>query len=134
MPYATNAIDEHQIYFEDNGAGVPVIFHGGFLDSVDLVRRSPLAGALQTRSDEFRVVYVDHRGHGLSDKPHRPEAYAMHLRVADALAVIDELGIQRAHFIGLSWGWEARLRYRRARSRTRVLACSDWTAAVSHLP
>ena len=28
----------------------------------------------------------------------------MPLRVADAVAVLDELGIERAHFIGLSWG------------------------------
>jgi pimeloyl-ACP methyl ester carboxylesterase len=32
------------------------------------------------------------------------EAYAMALRVADAVAVVDELGIERAHFIGNSWG------------------------------
>ena len=31
-------------------------------------------------------------------------AYAMPLRAADAVAVIDKLGIARAHFIGMSWG------------------------------
>jgi 3-oxoadipate enol-lactonase/4-carboxymuconolactone decarboxylase len=30
--------------------------------------------------------------------------YAMPLRVADAIAVLDRLGIERAHFIGRSWG------------------------------
>ena len=47
---------------------------------------------------------VHHRGVGRSDKPHEVEAYAMPLRVADAVAVLDELGIERAHFIGNSWG------------------------------
>jgi pimeloyl-ACP methyl ester carboxylesterase len=49
-------------------------------------------------------MYVDHRGLGRSDKPHDPDAYAMSLRAADAVAVIDELDIERAHFIGMSWG------------------------------
>jgi pimeloyl-ACP methyl ester carboxylesterase len=48
-------------------------------------------------------MYVDHRGLGRSDKPHDPDAYAMSLRAADAVAVIDELDIERAHFIGMSW-------------------------------
>jgi pimeloyl-ACP methyl ester carboxylesterase len=102
MPYAKNAIDGRRIYFEDDGGNaLPVILHGGFLDSVSTVRDLDLAKAL---CDEFRLIYVDHRGLGRSDKPHDPEAYAMPLRVADAVAVLDELGIERAHFIGLSWG------------------------------
>jgi pimeloyl-ACP methyl ester carboxylesterase len=102
MPYAKNAVDGSRIYFEDDGDGAaPVVLHGGFLDSVITVRALALAQALR---DEFRLIYVDHRGLGRSDKPHDPEAYAMPLRVADAVAVLDELGIERAHFIGLSWG------------------------------
>jgi pimeloyl-ACP methyl ester carboxylesterase len=68
------------------------------------VRGSGIAQALESLRDEFRFVCVDHRGVGRSDKPHDPEAYAMPLRVADAVAVLDELGIERAHFIGNSWG------------------------------
>ena len=103
MPYARNAEDGSGVYFEDEGGeGVPVVLHGGFGESVDLVRSSPIAQALP--ADEFRLIYVDHRGHGRSDKPHEPEAYAMPLRVGDAVAVLDELGIDRAHFVGMSWG------------------------------
>jgi pimeloyl-ACP methyl ester carboxylesterase len=53
---------------------------------------------------EFRHIYVDHRGLGQSDKPHHADAYAMQLRVRDAVAVLDRLGIERAHFICNSWG------------------------------
>jgi pimeloyl-ACP methyl ester carboxylesterase len=103
MPYARNAVDGSRVYFEDDGGdGVAVAFHGGFGEPVDLVRGSPIAQAVP--ADEFRHIYVDHRGHGRSDKPHDPEAYAMPLRVADAVAALDELGIERAHFIGMSWG------------------------------
>ena len=102
MPYARNAVDDRRVYFEDDGGrGAPVVFHGGFLDSVPTVRALNLAEALR---DEYRLIFVDHRGLGRSDKPHDPDAYAMPIRVADAIAVLDELGVERAHFIGLSWG------------------------------
>jgi pimeloyl-ACP methyl ester carboxylesterase len=105
VPYARNALDATRVYFEDDGGeGVPVLFLGGLLDTVDLVRGSPIARALQELAEEFRLVYVDHRGHGRSGKPHVAESYAMPLRVADVVAVLDELGIERAHFVGISWG------------------------------
>jgi pimeloyl-ACP methyl ester carboxylesterase len=105
VPYAENALDGSRVYFEDDGGqGAPAIVHGGFLDSVDLVRGLPIARALREHPEEFRLIYVDHRGHGRSDKPHDAAAYAMRVRVADAVAVVDELGIDRAHFIGISWG------------------------------
>ena len=48
MPYATNALDRSRVYFEDDGGdGTPVVLHGGIIDSVDLVRESNLAQALQ---------------------------------------------------------------------------------------
>jgi len=65
------------------------------------VQDSRIAQAL---GGQFRIVCVDHRGLGRSSRPYDPEAYAMRRRVADAVAVLDELGIERAHFIGLSWG------------------------------
>jgi pimeloyl-ACP methyl ester carboxylesterase len=103
MPYATNRLDGARIFYQDDGGeGVPVVLHGGFLDSVEDVRESSLARALNPA--EFRTVYVDHRGLGRSDKPHEPSAYAMQLRVADAIGVLDALAISRAHFIGMSWG------------------------------
>lgn len=105
MPYARNALDAALVYFEDDGGeGTPVVVLGGFLDPVDLVRRSPIASALLPLAEEFRLVFIDHRGHGRSDKPHEAAAYAMRLRVADVVAVLDELRIERAHVVGLSWG------------------------------
>jgi pimeloyl-ACP methyl ester carboxylesterase len=103
MPHSRNRLDGRQVYFEDEGGdGVPVVFHGGFLDCVADVRELNLARAL--RAEEFRRIYVDHRGLGASDKPHDPAAYAMAVRVGDAAGVLDELSIERAHFIGMSWG------------------------------
>jgi pimeloyl-ACP methyl ester carboxylesterase len=105
MPFATNRRDGRRVYFEDDGGqGSPVVVLGGFLDPVELVRTAPLARALQKLADEFRLVFIDHRGHGRSDKPHDPKAYEMSLRVADVVAALDELDIPRANLVGISWG------------------------------
>jgi pimeloyl-ACP methyl ester carboxylesterase len=105
MPFATNRRDGTRVYFEDDGGrGSPVVLLGGFLDPVELVRTAPLAQALGEMADEFRLVFIDHRGHGRSDKPHDAESYAIALRVADVVAVLDELNIRRTHVVGISWG------------------------------
>ena len=49
-------------------------------------------------------LYVNHLGLGASDKPHDPAAYAMEVRVGDVAGVLDELSLERADFIGMSWG------------------------------
>ena len=103
MADARNPVDGTRIHYEDDGgSGSPVVLHGGFLDSVIDLRGSHLAGALP--APEFRRIFVDHRGLGRSEKPHGSAAYAMSLRARDATAVLDALIIERAHFIGLSWG------------------------------
>ena len=103
--YATNARDGIRLLLEDDGGGgAPVLILGGFLDPIELVRRAPIAQALAASADEFRLIFVDHRGHGRSDKPHHADAYAMPLRVADVVAVLDELHVRRAHLLGISWG------------------------------
>jgi pimeloyl-ACP methyl ester carboxylesterase len=77
-----------RVYFEDeDGDGAPVVLHGGLLDSVADLRESDIAKA--PPADEFRLIYVDHRGLGRSEKPHDTGAYAMPLRVGDAVAVLD---------------------------------------------
>jgi pimeloyl-ACP methyl ester carboxylesterase len=103
MAYATNGQDGARVYFEDQGGdGAPVVLYDGFADCVQDLREWALPDALA--SEGFRVILADHRGHGRSDKPHDPVAYAMPLQVADAVAILDRLGIARAHYVGRSWG------------------------------
>jgi pimeloyl-ACP methyl ester carboxylesterase len=102
VPYATNPVDGVRTYFEGAGrAGPPVLFYTGFADPLEVAKSSRLARAL---SREFRLIFADHRGQGGSDKPHEADAYALPTRVADAVAVLDALGLERAHFLGSSWG------------------------------
>lgn len=102
MPFASNPVDGVQIYFEDDGgSGAPVVILNGLGDPIAASRRWGVSTALAPR---HRCIFVDHRGHGGSDKPHDAAAYTTPLRVADVVAVLDELGIERAHLIGISWG------------------------------
>lgn len=57
---------------------------------------------LPTFTQQFRVVRYDSRGHGCSDSP--AGGYSMDLLGRDALQLLDHLGIERAHFCGLSKG------------------------------
>lgn len=52
----------------------------------------------------YRVVTVDPRGNGRSDRPTDPAAYQFAEQVADALAVLDELGVASATAAGVSCG------------------------------
>jgi pimeloyl-ACP methyl ester carboxylesterase len=102
MAYATNPLDGVRTYFEDGGGtGPAVLFYTGFADPLQVAKASRLALSLR---GEFRVILADHRGQGASDKPRTADAYALTTRVADAVAVLDVLSIDRAHFIGASWG------------------------------
>lgn len=51
---------------------------------------------------KYRVLRYDARGHG--DSAASPPPYSMDLLVADALALLDALDIERTHFVGLSMG------------------------------
>jgi len=53
-------------------------------------------------SREYRVLRYDTRGHGRSGVPRRP--YAIEQLGSDVLALLDALGIERAHYCGLSMG------------------------------
>jgi pimeloyl-ACP methyl ester carboxylesterase len=84
----------------DEGEGPPVLLLHGFPDSSRVWRRQvPVlveAG--------LRVIALDLRGFGNSDRPEGVDAYRVRHSVADMLAVLDDLEIQRAHVVGHDWG------------------------------
>lgn len=102
MPFASNPIDGVKSYYEDDGGGgSPILVLVGLGDPLEDARRLPLVNVL---AQEHRVILVDHRGHGRSDKPHDEGSYALQTRVADVVAVLDALHLPAAHFLGFSWG------------------------------
>lgn len=120
MPHATNPLDGVRTYYEDSGGdGAAVLLMPGFMEPIEAASSSGLARAL---SRDFRLVHADHRGHGRSDKPYDVEAYSLSTRCGDVVAVLDACGIDRVHYVGISWG--ARLGFalgEHARGRLRSL-------------
>ena len=78
----------------------PVVFTGSIASSTDmwLPQLDALAGG-------FRVIAVDHPGHGRSPDPHAgPGVTALPDLAADVLAVADALGVGEFDIVGLSLG------------------------------
>ena len=51
-----------------------------------------------------RVIAYDNRGHGRSEKLYNPDDYRFPLLAADARALLDQLGVERADVMGYSMG------------------------------
>ena len=99
MPYADNR--GVRIHYEVEGDGPPLLLHHGFTLSLEEWRQFGYVDALKR---DYRLILVDGRGHGASDKPHEPAAYALELRAGDVFSVLDALGVQRTHYLGYSMG------------------------------
>jgi pimeloyl-ACP methyl ester carboxylesterase len=103
MPHATTA-DSVRLYFEDTGAGTPIIFVHEFAGDYR-------AWEPQVRhfSKNFRCITYNARGYPPSDVPPEPTAYSQARARDDVIAVLDHLAIDRAHVVGLSMGGFATL-------------------------
>jgi len=84
----------------DEGEGPAVVLLHGFPDSSHVWRHQvpTLVGA------GLRVIAPDLRGFGESDKPAEVEAYGLRHSLSDVVALLDELGVERAHVVGHDWG------------------------------
>ena len=82
------------------GSGRPVVLVHGWPDTKRLWAKQ--VPALVDAG--FQVITYDQRGYGASDKPGEVEAYSIPFLAIDATAILDHLGIERAHFVGHDWG------------------------------
>ena len=99
MPYANN--QGIRIHYEVEGEGPPLILHHGTSGSCEDWRAMGYSDVLERH---YRLILVDARGHGASDKPYEPAAYDLPLRVTDVTTVLDDLNMRRAHYLGYSMG------------------------------
>lgn len=108
-----------RIHYEVRGKGPPLVLQHGFsLCAQDWVE----CGYTAALERQHRLILVDARGHGDSDKPHDREAYDLRFRVADVVAVLNDLHIDRAHYLGHSMGgWVGFGMAVHARDRLRAL-------------
>jgi pimeloyl-ACP methyl ester carboxylesterase len=103
MPFAVNR--GCRIAFDVVGDGPTVVLQGGLTSRKCDVAR---LGYVDVFADRYRVVNVDSLGHGESDKPLDCALYGASQRAGDIAAVLDQLGIERAHVLGYSMGgWVA---------------------------
>jgi 3-oxoadipate enol-lactonase len=86
-----------KIFWEERGDGAPLLLIQGL--GYGRWSWDPVVPALAER---YRVLWFDNRGIGDSDKPEGP--YTAKLMAGDALQVLDEAGIERAHVLGASLG------------------------------
>lgn len=92
------AADGTRLWYDVHGAGETLLLiHGQSLDH-DMWK-----GVYEDLAEHHRVVRVDLRGTGGSDAP-LDRAYSMELLARDVLAVLDDLGVGRAHVYGFSMG------------------------------
>jgi pimeloyl-ACP methyl ester carboxylesterase len=99
MPHAVN--DGVRIRYEVEGSGPPLVLHTGFIGALEDWYDAGYVAALR---DDYRLILLDPRGQGQSDKPHDVAAYAREERVGDVRAVLDAAGVEQAHFWGYSMG------------------------------
>lgn len=86
-----------KVHYESFGQGTPLLF----LHSIT-TNRYAWANQLFAFAPDHRVIVLDHRGHGLSDKP--AHGYAISEMAADAVAVMDDAGVERAVLVANSLG------------------------------
>ena len=65
--------DGVKIHYQVWGKGDPIVLVHGFTASIDANWVQP--GIVDKLDDDFKVIALDLRGHGKSDKPHDPAAY-----------------------------------------------------------
>jgi pimeloyl-ACP methyl ester carboxylesterase len=95
MPHQT--VNGIKIYYEEQGKGEPLMLINGLAFPMDL-----WFAQIQELAKDFRVIALDNRGIGQSDKP--DGEYSISLMASDAVELQKALGIENAHVAGLSMG------------------------------
>ena len=90
-----------KIHYVVEGDGEPVVLIHGFTADIDMQWRMP--GIISKLKQDYRVIALDNRGHGKSDKPHDPKQYGPEM-VNDVVRLLDHLSVAKAHVVGYSMG------------------------------
>ena len=95
--------DGIEIAFIDEGEGDPILLIHGFASNfeVNWVGTGWVSALLRAGC---RVIALDNRGHGQSEKIYDPAAYAASEMAKDARRLLDHLGIEQAAVMGYSMG------------------------------
>jgi pimeloyl-ACP methyl ester carboxylesterase len=97
-----NSFDNTKIYYEVKGSGYPVILIHGFMNTADNMKRNAVYQELLNAG--YKVIVLDLRGNGRSDKPHNDEAYANDAEANDIMGLATSLHIKNYDVLGYSRG------------------------------
>ncbi len=101
MPSFTHG--DVELAYLDEGEGDPIILVHGFASSKAVNWVYP-TWVSELKKNERRVIAIDNRGHGESQKLYDPEDYHIGTMAADVRALMDHLAIERADMMGYSMG------------------------------
>ena len=87
-------------YFELGRDGTPVILIHGYTANAEGKWIKP--GIAQALAGKHRVIAMDARGHGRSDKPHDPAKYGPRM-ATDVIELMDHLKIRRRTSTATRW-------------------------------
>lgn len=93
------AADGVRLHIEEAGQGVPILFLHEFAGD-----HRAWEAQMRHFSRSHRCVAYAARGYPPSDVPTEVSAYSQDIACADAIAVMDSLGLERAHVVGHSMG------------------------------
>ena len=93
--------DGVKIFYTVQGSGSPVVLIHGMHSSGAMNWTMP--GITAALAQNHRVIVMDCRGHGKSDKPETDAAYGAAM-VEDVIALLTHLDIRKAHIVGYSMG------------------------------
>jgi len=82
--------------------GVVLLVHGFASNRAENWRRLGWYSAFERAG--YRLIALDLRGHGESDKPHDPAIYGRAQMAGDVIALMDHLGLRRVTLMGYSLG------------------------------
>lgn len=96
------SFDGTKIYYEVKGNGYPVVLVHGFTGTSQGWKRGKLYDELINQG--YKVILLDQRGNGKSDKPHTEAAYANDAEAKDIMGLVSNLGIKSYYVVGYSRG------------------------------
>ena len=92
-------VDGHLVHVEQAGAGDPILLIHGFGESTYTWRK-----IIPELAASYRVIALDLYGFGYTERPKDRESYTREGQALLILDVLDALKIDRAHFVGHSYG------------------------------
>lgn len=95
MPYVK--VNDIQMYYEIHGGGEPLVLIVGLGTDI-----SEWDAIIRSLAEKYQVLAFDNRGAGRTDKP--DIAYSIEMMADDTAGLMQTLGIQQAHILGISMG------------------------------